>query len=117
MPCGTLNWRSQAFPPRDSKPKPIQFVCRPEKSSRSAGCGLIVTVRCSVKSKNCEATVEIQNAESRIRHPYLACGHAPSASAHAPSTFWEILLRLIVLGLALLCIALVARACGPDFPN
>jgi tetratricopeptide (TPR) repeat protein len=34
-----------------------------------------------------------------------------------PTSLWENLLRLAILGLVLLTLALSAHACGPDFPN
>src|ERR1051325_5050035 len=56
-PCGTLNWRTEVCPPRDSKPSRNPAVCLPVTGWHSVGCASMLTVRCGVKLKNYDAHV------------------------------------------------------------
>ena len=79
--------------------------------------------------KNYESVEQNRNSKSEIRNqinartseaenirPIRPIG--PFNSSDSPSCFWEKLLRLAALGLALLCLAATnVRACCPSFPN
>jgi hypothetical protein len=92
----------------------------PVINSRSAGCALIVIVRCGVNLEHYESerlkTVPQKYPTTQI--PKYPNGRQRSFPLDAPAPWPEKLLRLGILLLALLCLAASpAHACGPDFPN
>jgi hypothetical protein len=118
MPSGTLNWRTDVHPPRDSKPDRNLSACVPAIASRSAGCDSIVTVRCGVNLSDHEIETvnsDRENNSFRLLQTSVRAGFDP---VDAPASLPEKLLRLAILLLALLCLAATrVQACGPDFPN